>query len=287
MHQPDRPGVLPPRDARHAGAVQAMMIRARWIALGAMAAVSSMTAHAARAQSAPRRGVDSLPGRIVRASPIPADSARRGCLALGDSTWGPEVKEAAPCRSRGVAPIGRAATREWSYGQYARVWLLPGDHNAPADTVRETEIVLFTANLGSADTSRGGVRLLTPVWHAFYEPEEIAEMRPEVAPQPNGDALIAIRTCVNGTGGCWQDFAIFRAGRWRIVHLAFLDSLERRFPGAIRHGFAVDPRTLRADAAVYADNDANCCPSRDARMRLRLRGDSLSIVSLRLGSPQE
>lgn len=66
------------------------------------------------------------------------------------------------------------------------------------------------------------------------------------------------------------------------MHLAFLDSLERRAPGAIRHGFSVDLPSLRAKAAIYSDGDANCCPSRDAEMLLRLRGDSLSIVSLRL-----
>lgn len=56
----------------------------------------------------------------------------------------------------------------------------------------------------------------------------------------------------------------------------------RRFPDGIRHGLHVDVHTLSADAAVYGPDDANCCPSRDARLQLRLKGDSLQMVSVRI-----
>jgi hypothetical protein len=85
-----------------------------------------------------------------------------------------------------------------------------------------------------------------------------------------------------GTGGCSQTFVLRRYGEWSNVRLFFLDSLNRRFPHAINHGYHVDVRTLRGDAAVYAPGDANCCPSRVAEMRLRLRGDALEIVELRV-----
>jgi hypothetical protein len=89
---------------------------------------------------------------------------------------------------------------------------------------------------------------------------------------------------VNGTGGCGQSFFTYRDGRWRVVRLSFLDSLNHRFPGAINHGSHVDPRTLRASAAVYSREDANCCASRVAEMRLRLRDDALEIIELRIRS---
>jgi hypothetical protein len=46
----------------------------------------------------------------------------------------------------------------------------------------------------------------------------------------------------------------------------------------------VDVRTLRASAAVYSPDDANCCPSRVAEMRLQLRADDLEIIELRIRS---
>jgi hypothetical protein len=58
--------------------------------------------------------------------------------------------------------------------------------------------------------------------------------------------------------------------------------LNHEYPGAIAHGYHVDVRTLRANAAVYAASDANCCPSRVAEMRLRLRAGALEIVELRV-----
>jgi hypothetical protein len=67
-----------------------------------------------------------------------------------------------------------------------------------------------------------------------------------------------------------------------VVRLAFLDSLSRRFPDGIRHGFHVDIRTLRGSLGLYSGKDANCCPSRTADFSLRLRGRSLEMVSLEL-----
>jgi hypothetical protein len=64
------------------------------------------------------------------------------------------------------------------------------------------------------------------------------------------------------------------------VRLVFLDSLNSRYPGAINHGYHVDIRTMRGDAAVYSPADPNCCPSRVAEMRLRLRGNALEIVEV-------
>lgn len=120
------------------------------------------------------------------------------------------------------------------------------------------------------------------MWHYRFEPEVLASVTPEVAATENGSVLVAIDECVNGTGGCSQSFLLERGGGWRAVRPAFLDSLNHRYPGAIAHGYHVDVRTLRANAAVYAASDANCCPSRVAKMRLRLRDGKLEIIELRV-----
>jgi hypothetical protein len=94
--------------------------------------------------------------------------------------------------------------------------------------------------------------------------------------------LLAIQECLNGTGGCEESFALNRRGSWRGLRLAFLDSLERQYPGAVRHGFHVNPRTLTAVVGIYSDGDRNCCPSRSAVILLRIRADALEMKAIRI-----
>jgi hypothetical protein len=210
-------------------------------------------------------------GHFVTVPTTGVGSAPDQCLALGDDTYGSDVREVGACHAGGVTSLGAAAGRRWAYRMYERRWLLPGSGTTAADTVAETEIVLFA----TADS------VLVPVWHYRFEPDMLRSVTPEVADTPDGGALFAIDECVNGTGGCSQAFFAYRAGKWRAIKTVFLDSLNRRYPGAVAHGFHVNVRTLQADAALYSAGDANCCPSRSAEMKLRLRGDALEIVSLR------
>ena len=246
-----------------------------------------LTTHALLAQRAP--AAPPLSGHALSAAAtVSADSAARRCLDLGDNMWADDVRQAAthPCRALGIHDAGIADGRIWSYAHYARVWLLPGDAGAPPDTVRETELVLFTVAERDrrADSASGRAATLTPVWHERSEADAMYSTTPTVAPAPGGGggALVAIEECVNGTGGCSQNIMLYRGDSLHAVRLAFIDSLEHRFPGSIQHGFHVDVRTLAADAAIYSDGDANCCPSRTAIMTLRLRGDALEIATLRL-----
>ena len=211
----------------------------------------------------------SFPGEFVRHSPVAKTVAERECLSLGDEMFDSTVAEVGACRALGLHDVGHGGGLVWTYGNYRRRWLL-----TPADTAGESEVVLFT-NSGDSSTLR-------PVWHYRYESEMLASATPDVVPVAGGAVLLSIDECVNGTGGCSQSFAILKSGSPQVVRLAFLDSLNRRFPGAIRHGFHVDVRTLRGSIALYSGNDANCCPSRIGEFSLRLRGAALELVTLRL-----
>lgn len=214
------------------------------------------------------------PGRFLTSEAVPIASARRGCLELGDRTYASDVHQIGACVSLGFTPLGGAGGARWYSSLASRRWLLNEPPKGLADTVVESELVLFRA---IDDT------LLSPVWHYRFEPEELRSVTPRVV-AANGGILVSIDECVNGTGGCGQSFFTYRGGRWRVVRLSFLDSLNRRFPGAINHGSHVDPLTLHASAAVYSREDANCCPSRVVEMRLRLRADALEIIELRIRS---
>ncbi len=211
-------------------------------------------------------------GHLLTRPPVAMASARRGCLELGDDTYTPGDHQIGGCTDLGFTSLGVAGGARWYSSLASRRLLLVDPPKNAADTVVESELVLFRAI---------GDTLLSPVWHYRFEPALLRSVTPEVV-AAGGGVLVSVDECVNGTGGCGQSFFTYRGGRWRVVRLSFLDSLEHRFPGAINHGSHVDPRTLRASAAVYSDTDANCCPSRVAEMRLRLRGDALEIIELRV-----
>lgn len=214
------------------------------------------------------------PGRFLARPAVSIDSIRYHCLELGDDTYGRDVPRVGACVLGAVASRGTAGGRRWYSTTVQRRWLLADSGKANTDTVVESELVLFAAApRPSRDT------LLTPVWHYRFEPEILASVTPEIAAANDG-VLVAIDECVNGTGGCSQSFLLEHAGRWRMARLAFVDSLNRLYPNAILHGYHVDAHTLRASAAVYGASDANCCPSRVAEMRLRLRDGALEIVEL-------
>ena len=206
------------------------------------------------------------------------------CLELGDDPWGPVEPRIGVCQPLGVRYLGAVDNQDWYTGSYRRRWLI-----SPGDTAAEIEVVLFMDG-GATDRREGSrtdtllPRKLIPIWHEWYEPELYRSVTPAVARAPRRGTLIAIDECVNGTGGCAQSFALYRGQRAQPLEMQFLDSLNQRFPGRIQHGYRIDIRTLVGEAAVYADGDGNCCPSRVAEMTLEIRGQALVLTGLRLRS---
>ena len=85
--------------------------------------------------------------------------------------------------------------------------------------------------------------------------------------------------CVNGTGGCGQDFLLRHPdGHWFPLKQAWLDQLPRGYKGRIRHGVRIDPKTLRGEAGFYGNRDPNCCPSQNLIVYLTVRRDSLVLL---------
>lgn len=218
----------------------------------------------------------SFPGTFINGPRISRDLANRECLALGDNMFEPSVREVGSCRAMELHEIGRVGPDDWWYADYHRRWLL-----TPSDTVAEIEVVLFSRHT-SRDALEKSSASLQPVWHYRYEPEMLPSVTPEVVSVAGKLALLAIQECVNGTGGCTQSFATYTRSSARPVKLTFLDSLNRRFPGGIWHGFHVDVRTMRGSVALYSPSDANCCPSTIGEFSVRLKNNALELTTLRL-----
>jgi hypothetical protein len=211
-------------------------------------------------------------GETLVARAVSMDSTRRVCLSLVRSPWSKEVLEL-PCRVTAFNEIARAAGKRWLLARYARLSVFPATETTPADTLHETELVLFTAPLRATR--------LTPLWRSRFEDNVLASMTPTIVARQGG-AFVSIQECLNGTGGCDQSFLMYRDGRWRRIRAAFLDSLLRRFPQSMWKGFQLDPRTFRASVPLYVESDANCCPSKLAHVTVGLRGDALEMLTLEL-----
>jgi hypothetical protein len=140
------------------------------------------------------------------------------------------------------------------------------------DTVKKEEAVLFEVR------APGQVRA---VWHARFDAGEYGLLRsitPEVASMSRGTTLLSVMSCVNGTGGCSQEFLErYADGRWHGIRQDWLDQLPAGFAGRIRHGSRIDPASLRGQSGLYSDSDPNCCPLQRLTVDMELRGDSLVL----------
>jgi hypothetical protein len=164
----------------------------------------------------------------------------------------------------------RRLNARWSAALYR--WTLEFAQGAAS----EEEAVLFEA----LDAQR-----LRPEWHARYETGAFADWR-SVAPEVSVNAqrvLLSVTRCVNGTGGCSQEFLVRRpGGQWAEVTQAWLNQLPEGFNRRMYKGFVIDPDTLRGEAGFYSDGDANCCPSEQISFEVRLEGEAMRLVNYRV-----
>lgn len=182
------------------------------------------------------------------------------------------------CEPQESGELERAGDRRFFWTRVSRT--APAPDTAYADTLREDHVVLFSAPL---DGSR-----LTAEWHARYDLDFWTGVHLETGPTEEGDALVSVLSCVNGTAGCGQEFLLRRAGGWRAVRQAWMEQLPDSVDGEFWKGTFINPATLQGRAALYDEDDANCCPSRLLYVRVRLDGDALVLRDYRtvaLGEP--
>ena len=222
-------------------------------------------------------------GLIPAPMAVPAEKARKACLPLPKSELGDEIQGphgdsllASSCKVASLSPTDSTARPRWMTAHYNWTSVYTAEDSSRGagarDTAMEEEVMVFQT--ASADS-------LIPVWHGRFETGNYAIWRsitPELAPA-RGGTLLSVMQCVNGTGGCSQDFLLRHPdGRWFPIWQAWLDQLPRGFKGRIRHGVRIEPRTLRGEAGFYGDRDPNCCPSRNLIVHLTVRGDSLVLL---------
>jgi len=96
------------------------------------------------------------------------------------------------------------------------------------------------------------------IWHERFESYDHGVWRSitlEIALADPSLTLFSVMRCVNGTGGCGQNFLHRHAGgRWVAVRQDWFTQLPAGFSGRIRHGTRIDPVTLRGDALVLVSH---------------------------------
>jgi hypothetical protein len=214
---------------------------------------------------------------------VSVDAVRGQCQPLpnppvGEGIEGPHGDSllSTKCKVVDYASIPAVGGSTWALAQYqwTSVFTAEDATRGPLarDTAIEKEVVLFEG------IENGWLR---PIWHARFEDGPYAIWRsvtPSLAPSSNGGVLLSVQSCVNGTGGCAQEFLHRRrGGAWRPIWQTWYDELPQGAAGRILHGTQIDPRTLRGVAGYYGPRDPNCCPSQRLEVQLQLQGDHLAL----------
>lgn len=227
---------------------------------------------------------DTTVGLLHGQASVPETRARENCISLpvdapSDRLQGPHGDSliTTHCEVVRYRALGIGSRSGWSSAEYRWVSSFTAEDttrgSSARDTIAENEVVLFAA----AETGR-----VRPVWHERFETGRHALWRsvaPEIA-KFGGDILLSIQHCVNGTGGCSQDFSRRSpSGQWTQVRQVWVDQLPRAIAGRINHGVRIDLQDMRGEGGLYGPRDPNCCPSELLRVQLKLRGDSLILRS--------
>jgi hypothetical protein len=251
-----------------------------------IAAICFTSSSLAKAEET-RLGVaeDVMGGLLANQPAIPTAAARERCLTLpiepaDDRLQTPhgDVLLSTDCIVLSYQSADEGGLRGWRLGHYGWTSVFTAEdasRGADArDTIVEEEVVVLQAL---------GGHFVRPLWRWRFDlgsPGTWRSVTPELARIDTGGALLSVTFCVNGTGGCSQEFALRSPdGRWRAVRQAWLNQLPQGYVGRIRHGARIDPYTLEGEAGFYGEDDPNCCPSQRLVFRLRLNGESLHAVA--------
>jgi hypothetical protein len=224
----------------------------------------------ARAHQGPDYDSLLLSGVLTNRPTVSADSARSYCLELEGGWMDPELRPrtdglASSCETDESDELERMNDRRLFWTRYRHETPLadgPADY-APADTLHEEEIVLFSAPLA------GDRR--TAEWHLRYDRMFVSQVLLAAAPTDDGGALISVVSCANGTGGCHQQMLLRERDGWSVVRQAWVEQLPDSAGGEFSKGWSINPATLQGEASLYARQDGNCCPSRILYFRVWLR----------------
>ncbi len=223
---------------------------------------------------------------------VPDTLVGRQCLTpfLYDST---EKPTDLGCRVVEVVPLAEGPSVSWLMARYRRsatkayegyVDTLDGDqivaYEGYIDTLDVDQIVLIRHDVPSG--------LARPLWTLSRE-RTFNFLQEVVAAQHGGVLLVAILICLNGTGGCYQEFLMGQDDTWQVVDQVYLPALEPWIPTPYRlhKGRRVDVHSLVGRQPLSTPKDANCCPSGLIHFEVALEETRMVLVesTIRVEAP--
>jgi len=190
----------------------------------------------------------------------------------------PEDSSTSTCSVARVDSLGDAAGLRWWAVKYLTRHVFPADsikrQYAPrdtADTVDVVDVVVYSVHRGATAWRAR--------WQGWAERRLTRDVNVTLGVHDTL-AVFSILSCVNGTGGCDQHFLGRTASAWVPLNEKYHVELERRFGrNVFWKGVVVDVHTLRGRVPLYSSGDANCCPSRQLRLALMIRGTDVAVAS--------
>ena len=82
--------------------------------------------------------------------------------------------------------------------------------------------------------------------------------------------FVEVRQCLNGTGGCWQEFYKWSPGGLSKVAPSIDEQVRRLVPSGYRinKGARVNLEAMSGEVGLWLESDPNCCPSASMRFSL-------------------
>jgi hypothetical protein len=214
---------------------------------------------------------------------FPITVIRSQCIDFTDVKKGTEDGDFRDCK---VSEFGQFGTVEGESYFYAVYCLIPGDEKNKGQCGDDSFVARYHRHRGlaifAADPSLENTRLLfervsSDIGIYFYEKPQIV--------QTAAGTLLYIPIALDGTGnGNESEYYIRGSGQWEPIDTQYwLDELPQRLPAGLQiwKGIWPDVKTLQAEAGLYREGDANCCPTGGiARIQLTIRDRRFLIDSV-------
>jgi hypothetical protein len=99
--------------------------------------------------------------------------------------------------------------------------------------------------------------------------------------------VVSYWACLQGTGGCTQQF-LMRDGGWSILAQPYLADLAALAPPdwSLHKGREIDLGSLTGVQPLAGPEDPNCCPSGSIRFSLALQGGALVLLDAEVQVPE-
>ena len=190
-----------------------------------------------------------------------------GCLTAMDWEEGLEIQELDCEVVDSTSITGPQEGRVWMYKYLRRaIWR----YEPVVDTLALDELVLVEAHAGREERQI--------IWRLVSE-RAISFLGQVESAISEGRVLVSYFECLNGTGGCGQQFLLGEE-EWSVVAQPYLDELETLVPEGWRlhKGRRIDIQTMEGVQPIAKPTDGNCCPSGRIDFTVVLREGRLELL---------